>query len=202
MERRVNSLLLVSTFEALERYLKRTFGTFLYQLRNDVVISDKKEFHRKNVGWSKREGTPQYYQRYSDHTCQRNGDRAIGGFAKELDWTRVLKNGPRGMSYISLIEVMGVCRHSIVHAEGRVSAEKLRTLQKEQRAFVDECLFQSGQNQEKTILHPSDMLNQLFETIASYGWALYILISDRCGMKDEVDFFHPDASGPRKVGAK
>ena len=31
------------------------------------------------------------------------------------------------------------------------------------------------------------------------GWGLYILLTDRCAMVDEADFFRPQGGGKRKV---
>jgi hypothetical protein len=60
-ERRFNSLLLVSLFERFETFLKAIYGKMLYQLRHEITIRDRKQFHRSNQNCAKSQGTALYY---------------------------------------------------------------------------------------------------------------------------------------------
>jgi hypothetical protein len=202
MERRFNSLVWVSVFEIFEKYVKALFGKALYQLRNETTICDKGDFHAARMGVSKREGTAPYYVEYAEYSCRRDCEPAYRFFGKNLSWDKVTYPGYWEMTWDECIAAIGFCRHRIVHTEGRLSKTCLTKLSKSQRAFVTSCLHDSMHTCEKIILPPTEMMRGLFESIGSYGWGLYVLLTDRCSMKDESDFFRPAGGGARKVQPK
>jgi len=199
MERRFNSYILVSVFEILEAFLKAAYGNMLYQLRNEITITDKKAFHQANPGWAKNEGTQPYYVRYAQHSCRRDCDQARAAFAKHLEWDQVIRICDIGLDFDGTVKAIGHCRHCIVHNEGRVTNDGLSGLSKPERAFVTSCLHKSQHAEVDLLLPPSHLLDQVFEALASYGWGLYVLLSKRLNMDDETIFFRPASGGKRKV---
>src|SRR5207244_1669895 len=82
MERRFNSFLLVWIFESLEKHLQVLCGKLLFQLRGEVTIVDKKEFHRSEPSWAKQERTPQYFAAYAQYAWKRNHKNVFAAFEK------------------------------------------------------------------------------------------------------------------------
>jgi hypothetical protein len=93
------------------------------------------------------------------------------------------------MTFDELIATIGFCRHCIVHNEGRVEEEKLVELNRFQRAFVTSCLHASLHGNGRLLLPTSKSADRTMEALASYGWALYVLLSERCAMEDESQLF-------------
>lgn len=198
MERRFNSLILVSMFETLEKYLKAVYAKMLFQLRGKVTLPNKAQFHASQRKAATQAGTPQYYADYVRHACRRNCDEAMVAFAQHLDWAAVIHNGKWNMTWDDFVSVLGFCRHRIVHNHGRVSMTSLRTLNGPQRGFVESCLQAAVHDSEPAILPPSSLMDPCFELIVSHGWGLYILVTKRCGMVDDSLFFRAPGS-KRKV---
>ena len=204
MEGRHNAFVLVALYEALERYLKATFRKLLFQIRNDMPIKDKKEFHRKKPEAVKVEGQPAYFQLYVDYACARDATKALDAFDKFLATDRFVRRSvawPQ-MTWREYVGAFAVCRHLIVHNYGRVSETSLRKLGTTQKVFAESCIRESLHGKEQVILPSAKSLDLVFEIIGSYGWGLYVLLSDRCAMADESEFFRPKGGGKRKVQPK
>jgi hypothetical protein len=199
MERRFNSFLLVLIFEALEKHLQVLYGKLLFQLRGKVTIH-KKEFHRRQPFWAKREGTPQYFAAYAEYAWKYKN--VLAEFEKHLAWDRVKHLSYHEMPWRSYIETIRFCRHRIVHNDGRVSPRNMNELSKGQQTYVQSCLHASLYSKEEHLLPPGNIIDGLFEAVASYGWGLYVLLSEQCSMADESEFFRPKDGSARKVQPK
>src|ERR1019366_9542180 len=136
MERRFNSFLLVWVFEKVEQHLQALYGTLLYQLRDQVTVSDKQDFHRRHPKWSKQERTPHYFDAYAAFCWKRDDKKVIAAFEKHLAWKRVTYLAYHEMPWREYIETIAFCRHRIVHNDGRVSAPSMNKLSKGQKAYV------------------------------------------------------------------
>jgi hypothetical protein len=198
MERRFNSLILVSIFEALERFLKAVYAKLLFQLRGRATLPSKREFHASHRKARAYLGTPQYLADYVKYACRHNCDEAMAAFCKHLDWNSVVHNGWWDMTWDQFVSVMGFCRHRIIHTHGRVSVDNIRTLNAAQRKFVESCLHYPVHDLEQALLPPSAVIDRCFEVIVSHSWGLYILVTNRCGMMDESLFFRAPGT-KRKV---
>lgn len=188
MERKFNSFMLVYTFEAFERYLKEICAKLLYYIREENTLARKKDFHAQNTKMIKLQGTATYFEEYVKWACSRTPAAALGVLTKELNWDRVAMCFYK-MTFDEFVSVIAFCRHCIVHNEGRVWERKFGSLSKKQKKYVELCLRRTIHSKEIIILPPNKLIDQLFEFIASYAWTLYILISERCGMRDETHFF-------------
>lgn len=202
MERRFNSFLLVWVFEALEKHLQVLYGKLLFQLRGEVAIVHKKEFHRSKPFWAKQKHTPQYFAAYAEHAWKRDYKKVLAAFKKHLAWGRVKHLACHEMPWRTYIETIGFCRHRIVHNDGRVSSRSMNELSKGQQTYVQSCLHTSLYSKEEHLLPPGNIIDRLFEAVATYGWGLYVLLSERCSMVDESEFFRPKDGGARKVQPK
>jgi hypothetical protein len=202
MERRFNSFLFVWVFEVLEKHLMKLYGLLLFQLRNEQMLKDKQQFHAKKPKLAKLKGTPEYYQGYAEFAWKQGYKDVLAAFERLTKWERITYRAYHGMTWNQYIEVIGFCRHRIVHNDGHVSKNSLNTLSKEQQAYVQSCLHRSLYSSDQHLLPPTDFINGLFEAVASYGWAIYVLFSERCGMEDESEFFRPKGGGKRKVQPK
>src|SRR5207245_2948983 len=87
-------------------------------------------------------------------------------------------------------------------AECTVSDKRFKNLTKRQRRFVDRCLHKTVHTKETMLLPPNKLIDKLFEMIASYGWTLYVLVSERCKMPDETPFFGDPKSAKKAVKKK
>jgi hypothetical protein len=191
MERRFNSFILVGIFEALESYLKALYGEMLYQLRNDIRIPDKKKFHKMYQGLSNHKGTNPYYVQYAQYVCKGNCDQARAAFTEYLDWKKAKRLCPIGLDFNQIVKTLGFCRHRIVHKEGRVTEKCLRALSKKEYEFISTCLYKTVHTDENLLLPPQEVLDEILVATASYGWATYKLLAERCAMNDESGFFRP-----------
>jgi len=203
MERRFNSFLFVWTFEAVEQPLQRLYGKLLFQLRGEVAVANKKDFHRSQPAWTKQEGTPQYFAAYAKFAWRRSYRNVLEQFEKHVDWDRV-KVGTtyHDMAWRTYIEAIEFCRHRIVHNEGRVSPDSMKELGKGQQAYVKSCLHKSLYSTEQHLLPPEEIIEGLFKAVATYGWALYVLLSEHCSMPDESQIFKARRANGRPVRRK
>lgn len=202
MEGRFNSFVLVAVYEALETYLKRVYARLLYQLRNQRPVADKKHFHSKRPQAKECEGQPRYFDLYMEYSCPRDPKRALETFAAELEMKRLVIRGLGGMTWEDRVTVFAVCRHLIVHNFGRVSAKSLVKLTKAQREYVESFIGESFHSKERVLLPTAEVIDRILQLAGTYGWALYILLSDRCGMADESELFRSKDGGKRKVHPK
>jgi hypothetical protein len=162
-------------------------------------VANKQEFHRKYPAWRQQERTPQYFAAYAAF-CWKRGEKAVlAQVQKLLAWDRVLYGAHNDMTWNEYLATIAFCRHRIVHNDGRVSKSSLNTLTKEQQGYVLACLGDSLYSKDKHLLPPTTLIDGMFEAVASYAWALYVLVADRCSMKDESTFFRPEGGGKRKV---
>ena len=199
MERRFNSFILVSAFEDFEHYLKSVFGKLLNQLRGEVVLHQKRMFHRSLPKAKEREGTPDYFNDYARWTCRRDCDEALAEFAKQLDCDRITFSPLYNMTFEESVRSIAFCRHCIVHAGGRVSEPRFKSLTNPEQAFVGLCIHNTLHGNDILILPPTAVIDSMFEGLVSYAWALYILLADRCKMVDDTPYFRNPDTGERKV---
>jgi hypothetical protein len=189
MERRFNAFHLAYVFEALEDFLSAVYGKMLYQLRDQITIRDKKSFHKANKGSSRHEGTLPYFEQYAKWTCKRDCGKALADFSKRLEWDRAVVQAVGGLSWGDFIAMLGLCRHTIVHDEGRVSESQLAALSKPQAAFIRSCQHETLYGSEKLILPETRLADDCFESVVSYARGLYVLLADYCGMSDDTKYF-------------
>jgi len=201
MERRFNALILVSVFETLEVYLKALYGKLLYQLRNESGRNktEERKFLKAKPASAKHKGTEPYFSDLAQFSCGRDCQVALDEFKKQLDWNRAIRMCDIGLDFFDMVQVIGFCRHRIIHREGRVLARSLGTLNKRQREFVTFCMHASLHAKERILLPPTEIMSKVYEAVASYGWGLYVLIAHHCSMEDESEFFRPEGVGKRKV---
>jgi hypothetical protein len=202
MERRFNSFLLVWVFEVLEKHLMKLYSLLLYQLRNETTLKYKQQFHAKKLKLAKLKGTPEYYQGYAEFAWKQDYKEVLAAFERLTKWARITYRAYHGMTWNQYVEAIGFCRHRIVHNDGRVSKNSMNTLSKEQQAYVQSCLHGSLFSREQHLLLPTKFVEGMFEAVASYVWAIYVLFAERCGMEDESDFFRPKGGGTRNVHPK
>jgi hypothetical protein len=188
LERRFNSFLLVWTFEALEKHLQALFGLLLFQLRGKVAI-EKNAFHRIKPAERKQEGTPQYFAAYAKYAWRQDFKRVLDELEQLLEWNRILLVAYKGMPWRVFVETIAFCRHRIVHGDGRVSVQSMNQLGTKQKDYVRECLHTSLYTEGEQLLPPTRLIDDFFEAVASYAWALYVLLSDRCKMVNENALF-------------
>lgn len=184
---RFNGTILVSLHEIFEVYLKYLYGKMLYQLRNRMTIRDKKRFHNARQEAAKHQGTARYYSEYANWSCRRDCKPALKTFQRELDWSTVVINRYFEMDPIVLADALAFCRHCIVHVEGHVSATELSKLSEAQKKFVRILLDRSVVTKDDRILPDKEITAALLEAVMSFAYGLYKLLSQRCGMKIEVD---------------
>jgi hypothetical protein len=199
LERRFNSFLLVRVFEKLEQHLQIMYGLLLYQLRGQVAVANKQGFHRRHPKWKKQERTPQYFAAYAAFCWKHDEKAVLADFQKHVGWDRILYRSYHEMTWDEYIATLAFCRHRIVHNDGRVSMSSMKSLSRGQQSYVLECLNDSLYSKDKHLLPPTRLIDGLFEAVASYAWALYVLLSERCRMEDESQFFRSEDGGKRKV---
>jgi hypothetical protein len=202
MERRFNSFLMVWVFELLEKYLMKLYGKLLFQIRNETALEFKQAFHSRKPKLAKMKGTPQYFEAYAEFAWNRDSKAVLEAFEKLTKWKRITYRAFHDMPWKEYIEVIAFCRHRIVHNDGRVTKNSLNTLSVGQQEYVRSCLHDSLYSPEKHLLPPTRFIDNLFEAVGSYVWAMYFLVSERSGMVDESMFFRPEDGGKRKVQPK
>ena len=143
LERRFNSFLLVWVFEKLEQHLEVIYGLLLYQMRSEVTVANKQEFHRRYPKWKQQERTPVYFAAYAEFCWKRDEKAVLADLRKHLAWDRVLYRAYNEMTWDEYIATIAFCRHLIVHNDGRVSKRSMNSLSKGQQAYVLECLGNS-----------------------------------------------------------
>ena len=200
MNRKFNAFMLVHCFEDFEQFLVKDFGKFLFQIRSAGTIKLKRGFHKAFPQSVKHRGTPQYFREYAKWACNKNATPALDLFAKELNFSRLTILFYQ-MSFADFITALGFCRHCIVHNHGRLFDSSFEKLNKDKRELVSLFLHNGPHSNEVMVLPSTEMIDETFESLVSYGWALYILLAERCGMRDETQFFR-DESGKRKVNPK
>lgn len=200
MERRFNAFMLSYTFEALESYLRATYGTLLYQLRNDLNPPKRKAFEKLWPSLAKIRGTPGYFQKYAEWACRRSCEEAVAVFAKHLSWHFVPKKPPR-LDFPAFIDVLGFCRNCIIHCQGAVPEDRSRKLSRDQKDFLKMHLHKTAKTQEVRVLPSSKLIDVIFMMCGSYARTLYVLLSHRCQMRDETPYFKDaryESSNPLK----
>lgn len=191
MEGRYHSYLFVAGYERLESYLKTMYGRMLYQLRGEfTMLRSKREFHKRQPDWAKQRGIPQYYLTYAQFACRRNCNEAMAAFQKALPWKTMMFHLMHGMPFEQIYELLGFSRHCIVHDEGRLPDEVRKPLNINQFEFIRRCMRKSILTGDETIMPDKRQTNLVIEMLASYGHALYVLATEKCGMELERNYFH------------
>jgi len=199
MGRKFNSFILVSVFEDFEDYLKSGLSRLLYQLRGEVALHQKKDFHRHSPGAKKREGTPDYFGEYARWICRRDCDEALAEFRRQLRWDRIKVSPFYNLTFEQSVRAIGFCRHCIVHNGGKISGARFRKLTRPEQVFVGMCAHKSLHGRGDLILPPTSVIDKMFEGLVSYAWALYILLAQRCKMVDDTEYFRNPDTGKRSV---
>jgi len=195
MERKFNSFMLVYGFEEFERFLKTAFGLFLYEIRGTRI--DTKHFHKSVPKAVKSAGTQPYFAEYARWACNRSCDPALDLFAKELDLGSIIVMFC-DLPVVDFIRVIAFCRHCVVHNGGRATERQLSKLSSDQRATVRLLMHNTLHGNEVAILPSTTDADNVVTSLASYGWAFYVLLAKRCGMKDDSTYFR-SADGKRAV---
>jgi hypothetical protein len=189
MEGRYHSYLLVAAYERLEGYLKRVYGRLLYQLRGQVTLRSKRDFHKRKPKWAKEQNTPPYFAAYSQFAGRRSCDEAIVTFKRVLPWDTMVFHLMHGMPFEEIFALLGFCRHCIVHDEGRLPDDVSPPLNFNQFNFIRRCIRKSILTGDDTILPDKRQTGQVLEMLLSYGHALYVLLTEECGMVLEHNYF-------------
>jgi len=189
MEGRFHSYMLVAGFERLESYLKALHGHTHYQLRGQITLPSKRAFHKAQAKNAKQEGTAPYYVAYAKYACRRNCNEAMEVFQKVLPWDTMVFHLMHLMPFEEIVALLGYCRHCIVHDEGRVPDDIWESLNVNQVTFVRSCLRESILTGEETILPDKRKIELIVQMLVSYGYGLYILLSEKCGMEIEKKYF-------------
>jgi hypothetical protein len=190
MEGRYHSYILVAGYERLESYLKTMYRSMLYQLRGQVTLKSKRDFHKRNPKWAKEQNTPPYFAAYAKFACRRNCDEAMAVFQKVLPWDTMVLHLMHLMPFEQIYDLLGFCRHCIVHDEGRLPEETRVTLDVNQCEFIQRCMRRSVLTGEETILPDKQRTGLVIEMLVSYGHAIYVLLTEKCGMVLERNYFH------------
>ena len=189
MEGRFHSYLFVAGYERLESYLKALYGRMLYQLRGQVTLKSKREFHKRIPKWAKERNTPPYFFAYAKFACRRNCDEAIASFQKVLPWDTMVFHLMHLMPFEQILDLLGFCRHCIVHDEGRLPDEIRSPLDTNQLNFIRRCMQKSILTGDETIMPAKQQTGLVIEMLVSYGHALYVLLSEKCSMVLEHNYF-------------
>ena len=94
-----------------------------------------------------------------------------------------------GMPFQEIFDLLGICRHCVVHGEGRLPEDGFGALNVNQIAFIRRCMRESILTGEETILPDRRQTGLVIEMPASYGYALYVLLSEKCGMEIDQKYF-------------
>ncbi len=189
MEGRFHSYLFVAGYERMESYLKALYGQMLYQLRGQVTLKSKREFHKSIPKWAKMQNTPLYFAAYTKFACRRNCDEAIASFQNVVPWDTMVFHLMHRMPFEQIFDLLGFCRHCIVHDEGRLP-DKIRTpLDTNQLNFMRRCMRKSVLTGKRTILPDKQQTGLVIEMLVSYGYALYVLLTEKCSMVLEHNYF-------------
>jgi hypothetical protein len=186
VEGRFNNSVLLSLHEALEAYVKKLFEAMLYQLRNDRPLRDKSSFHSAIKNAFKHRGTPEYYRLYVHWSCRRDCRYAWDALRDELDWSIVKQDGWLGMDWITVADTLSMCRNFIAHDEGRVADERWTEMSRQRKEFIESLMSESMLTTERRILAGRDQAYRFLEAIVSVGYGVYVLLSNRFGMKLDV----------------
>lgn len=189
MEGRFHSYIFVAGYERLESYLKALYGRMLYQLRGKVTLKSKREFHKRIPKWAKEQNTPPYFASYAKFACRRNCDEAMAVFQKVLRWDTMVFHLMHLMPFEQIIDLLGFCRHCIVHDEGRLPEEFRVPLNINQLEFIRRCMRKSILTGDETILPDKQQTGLVIEMLVSYGHALYVLLTENCDMVLEHNYF-------------
>lgn len=186
VEGRFHNSVLVSLHEALEVYAREVYQAMLYQLRNDRHLKDRSDFHSAIKSAHKHRGTPEYFRLYVRWSCKRDCRKAWEAFRDELDWSIVKQGGWEDMDWLMVVDTLDRCRNFIAHDEGRVANEKSKEMSVPQREFIKFLMRKSMLTGEDRILATKDQAYRFLEAIMAASYAVYVLLSKRCGMTLDV----------------
>ena len=186
VEGRFNNSILLSLHEGLETYAKALFQAMLYQLRNKRFISNKSDFHSAIANAHIHIGTPEYYRLYVRWSCRRDCLSAWEAFRKELDWGIVKQDGWNRLEWLEVVDTLDRCRNFIAHDEGRVADKRWSAMSAPQREFIKALMRESVLAREDRILATKYQAHQLLEATMAVSYAVYVLLSNRCGMTVDI----------------
>ncbi|MDB5342464.1 MAG: hypothetical protein JWP89_841 [Schlesneria sp.] len=189
MERRFNANLISVIHERLADFLKAMYANMLQTLPHLLSDEDKVEFHRRQQGMEAKDGTPEYFRHYAKCCSGKDCSKAVAAMLKELPWDEVHICIWNGMTFDKMVGMLAFCRHCIVHEEGRTSPEAMNRLDKAQANFVEKWLFTPVHGTDPLILPDTQSVERAMEAFASFAYALYLLMSKRCGVDVEILFF-------------
>jgi hypothetical protein len=190
VEGRMNASILAILHETWEIFVKRTYAKLLFHLKDELSPPKRAGFHQATPSWRTYRDTPAYYRDYAQWSCGVDCVEALRVFGQQLAWDEIRIKQWNGMEWLAVTRLLAFCRHCIVHNEGRVSEARWKRLNKQQAKFVREMMKKTILSEQERILPSGRAIDRLIEAIMSLAYALYVLLSQRCGYEVEHALFN------------
>ncbi|HEX5470412.1 MAG TPA: hypothetical protein VFW73_00920, partial [Lacipirellulaceae bacterium] len=154
--------------------------------------------------------TEKYYADYANWACRRDCAEAFQQFDTKLDWSQVVVTSSAllKMPWRDVIRTVEACRHSLTHSEGRISKDKLQTLPKPIRELIESQMRTTILSDGLRIMPNADTVERIMESVFSYCYDIYRLVSLQCNWPVEYAPFEPvqkpagEKKKTQKKGAK
>jgi hypothetical protein len=185
LSRRFNALVIVEAHELMERFVRDVYGRLLFLVRETHRLKSLDRFHARHPKAVQIRGTPQYFVQYATWTCDHSSVNALNELLRMVDWKAVHLKYIGKMSLPLFVRAIGVCRHAIVHASGKVTENEMRRLDKAQRRYIDSLQKRSIFTNERLILPDRRTADRVLEVFASMAFAIYRLLALRFDLKLE-----------------
>jgi len=189
VECRTNASLLTVLHETWEAYIKKSYAKLLFRASEEILLPKRAGFHESKLDWRKYRNTPKYFNDYAQWTCKTDCTEALTMFKKFLAWDQIHVTEWKGMEWTAVARCLAFCRNRIVHNEGHVSESRITRLSKHQRIFVGTLMKKTILSEKERILPSGGDLDGLIEAVASFAYALHVLLSNRCKLNVDNPLF-------------
>jgi hypothetical protein len=193
---KLNGLLLCSLHEAWENYVKGTLAISLFVLKDTVIMKQlpkydkfdhcakkkRKQFHK----------TLLYFQEYVDFICRQNCTDAYELFKKYLDFSLIKKRKYHvfDSEWFEICKALALVRNSIVHADGRMNADRLKRLDAQMAKIIRANLIRKSEiTKDERLLVPDAIAGYFIEAMATHAYTIYVLVTKEAMLPRQFNFF-------------
>ena len=181
VNRRIQAESLTIVYEEMEKFFKAA-GSLLYwrhRKPSDDSWPIDARFKIGSVLRRKIKGTPQYYADYVKWQSHRNCKDLLRVFEDYLPgFKETARTNPRGQDLLDTFKALEFCRHTTVHAAGRINPDELKRLPPSARDIVEQTRNMSTISGESKVLPGRPITGELLSWMADLGYVLYRIASD------------------------